>query len=75
MSLIKIGALKKSTPCYKDYPIYLEGIDNVRTSQLNTTIAYTYIDFLLNGEKYETMFHVVSNDFPIEFDGILGNNI
>lgn len=75
MSLIKIGALNENTPCFKDFPIYLKGIDNVQKNQLNTTIAYTYIDFELKGTKYETMFHVIPNDFPIEFDGILGNDI
>lgn len=75
VSLIKIGALKKNTPCFKDFPIYLKGIDNIQKDNLNTTIAYTCIDFELNGSKYETMFHVIPNDFPIEFEGILGNDI
>ena len=73
VSLIKVNKLENDVKCYKDFPIYLRGIDNV--DKLNSTIAYTYLDFYLNDQRYETLFHIIKEDFPIDFDGILGNDI
>lgn len=57
--------------CYEDNPITLKGID-ADVIQPTRTICYTHLQILPN---LNHTFHVVPDNFPIPFDGLLGNDV
>jgi Retroviral aspartyl protease. len=71
ISMIKISQLQGNTPCYEDHKLTIKGL----TSETFSTLGYCYLEILIDPFlTYEAIFHVVKDDFPIEFDGILGND-
>lgn len=72
ISLIKLRQLKDNTKCYENNPISLKGIDN--NSSPISTICCTFIDIMIENQLINHCFHVVHDDFPIPFDGIIGND-
>jgi hypothetical protein len=67
-----LSKIKGDTECFEDKKITLKGIDNDQTPI--KTIGYCYFDLLVNKKIYTQVFHVVKDNFPIPFDGIIGNN-
>lgn len=72
VSLLKSSKLKKGTYCYYDNKLSLKGIDT-ETHSL-TTLCYCYADINVNGTRYKQIFHIVEDNFPINCDGIIGND-
>ncbi|KMQ88106.1 retrovirus-like pol polyprotein [Lasius niger] len=67
ISLIKVNQLKGETAIYKD-KITLVGI----TGHKARTIGKMYATIDLDGRKIKHAIYVVRNDFPMEYEGILG---
>lgn len=43
-------------------------------TQHTKTLCYTYLDFYIGNQKFTHIFHAVPDNFPIPFDGLLGND-
>jgi len=67
ISLIKVKHLKGETEIYND-KITLVGI----TGHKAKTIGKMYANIELNGNKIKHAIYVVKDDFPMEYDGIIG---
>lgn len=72
ISLIKISKLHENTICFEDKKVKLKGIDKL--DQYTETIGYNELKININNKYYMHTFHFVKDDFPIPFDGILGND-
>lgn len=72
ISLNKLSKLCDDTLSYEDNLITLKGIDN--TSRLQKTLCYCYLSINIGETIITHCFHVVPDDFPIPFDGLLGND-
>lgn len=72
ISLIKLSNLRDDILCYEDNLITLKGIDN--TANLQKTLCYCYLPVDLDNTVLNHCFHVVPDNFPIPFDGLLGND-
>ncbi|VVC26736.1 Integrase, catalytic core,Macro domain,Retropepsins,Zinc finger, CCHC-type,Ribonuclease H- [Cinara cedri] len=69
LNIIKINVLQDDV-MVSDSKIYkLQGISD----QLVSTLGSTTLNVSINNKVYETEFHVVNSNFPINGDGILGN--
>lgn len=73
VSLIKLKYLKDETPCFENYRITLKGIDHNISNPIKT-ICYVYLDIEINNHLINHCFHVVPDNFPIPFDGLIGND-
>ncbi|VVC39111.1 Aspartic peptidase domain,Zinc finger, CCHC-type [Cinara cedri] len=70
LNIIKINVLQDDVMMVSDSKIYkLQGIND----QLVSTLGSTTLNVSINNKVYETEFHVVNSNFPINGDGILGN--
>ncbi|KMQ83541.1 retrovirus-like pol polyprotein [Lasius niger] len=67
ISLIKVNQLKGETAIYKD-KVTLVGI----TGHKARAIGKMYATIDLDGRKIKHAIYVVKNDFPMEYEGILG---
>lgn len=74
ISLIKISKLKGDTLIYEDTKFLLRGIDNSSPSSVQT-LGYLHLDILIGKTQVTHLFHVIRDDFPIQFDGIVGNDL
>lgn len=73
ISLIKLRKIHPSTPCFDDEKVILKGIDANVPNPL-TTICYAKVELQLLDFTINHTIHAVPNDFPINFDGIIGND-
>lgn len=72
ISIIKYGKLKSNTLCNEDNKVMLKGIDC--QDNLIATKGYCYFEVGIDHHPYRHTFHAVDDNFPIQYDGILGND-
>lgn len=75
ISLIKIYKLKGDTLIYEDTKFLLRGIDNNSSPSSVQTLGYLHLDILIGKTQVTHLFHVIRDDFLIQFDGIVGNDL
>lgn len=71
--LIKLSNLKGDTQVFEDNCITLKGIDHNNLNPIKT-IGYSYLNIKLQDKIISHKFHIVQDNFPISFNGLLGND-
>ena len=71
ISLIKLSNFLSNTDFYGDVKIKISGLstDNIET------LGYCFTNIRINDSNYKALFHIVKDNFPIPYEGILGNDI
>ena len=71
ISLIKASKFCEDADYFDNIKIQLSGLSNENIE----TLGYAHVNIKTTNSNHKTVFHIVSNKFPLEYDGILGNDI
>lgn len=72
ISLRKYSKLT-NVPKYFDDTTSVKGADK-NVLEPTKTLCYSFLNFQIHDHVFNYIFHVVNDDFPLQFDGILGND-